>query len=342
MNQTPLSLPSDFSIGALYRTRPATPEDASAVADQLNACWIKYTGKPLMDADEIRSEWKKDTFNLATDSQLVFTPDNLLAGSATVWEQSPYVHFDTMADVHPDYEGRGIGLALCTWIEQRVCQSIPKAPEGSRVVIQQSIISTNQAAKELLTAQNYQVVRHSLDMIIEMDTLPPEPVLPDGLIIRPFIRGQEERPMVQAIQDAFQDHWGFIVRPLEDELHDWQQFMDTAPNFVPELFFVAVDGDQIAGTCFNVPIVVQPDRGWLFALGVCRPWRRRGLALAFLQHSFRALYQYGRHQVALAVDAQSLTGATRLYEKAGMHVERQFDIYEKELRPGQELSTQSL
>jgi len=39
------------------------------------------------------------------------------------------------------------------------------------------------------------------------------------------------------------------------------------------------------------------------------------------------------------VDAQSLTGATRLYEKAGMHMERQFSFYEKELRAGADLAT---
>jgi mycothiol synthase len=42
------------------------------------------------------------------------------------------------------------------------------------------------------------------------------------------------------------------------------------------------------------------------------------------------------------VDAQSLTGATRLYEKAGMYVQRQYATYEKELRPGEDLSTQSV
>jgi mycothiol synthase len=52
------------------------------------------------------------------------------------------------------------------------------------------------------------------------------------------------------------------------------------------------------------------------------------------------LYERGQKKVALGVDAASLTGATRLYERAGMHVARQYDTYEKELRPGRDLSTQ--
>lgn len=42
------------------------------------------------------------------------------------------------------------------------------------------------------------------------------------------------------------------------------------------------------------------------------------------------------------VDGQSLTGATRLYEKAGMHPVYKETLYEKELRPGVELATQAL
>jgi len=46
--------------------------------------------------------------------------------------------------------------------------------------------------------------------------------------------------------------------------------------------------------------------------------------------------------VGLGVDAGSLTGATRLYERAGMRPIRQFDTYELELRPGRDISLQKL
>jgi mycothiol synthase len=44
----------------------------------------------------------------------------------------------------------------------------------------------------------------------------------------------------------------------------------------------------------------------------------------------------------MGVDAQSLTGATQLYERAGMHVERRFANFEKVLRPGRDMRTLSL
>ena len=78
------------------------------------------------------------------------------------------------------------------------------------------------------------------------------------------------------------------------------------------------------------------------SLAIRRQWRRRGIGLAFLYHAFGEFYRREIHNVYLGVDAQSLTGATRLYERAGMHVVRQYNTYEKELRAGRELSTQSV
>ena len=54
------------------------------------------------------------------------------------------------------------------------------------------------------------------------------------------------------------------------------------------------------------------------------------------------MQQAGKQRAGLGVDAESLTGALKLYKKAGMQVYRQFNLYEKELRPGRELSTVSV
>jgi ribosomal protein S18 acetylase RimI-like enzyme len=82
--------------------------------------------------------------------------------------------------------------------------------------------------------------------------------------------------------------------------------------------------------------------GWVDTLGVRRPWRRQGLAEALLYHSFAELRRRGLTRVGLGVDAHSLTGATRLYEKVGMRAIRDFTLFEKELRPGVNLATQTI
>ncbi|MGH2479754.1 MAG: GNAT family N-acetyltransferase, partial [Ktedonobacteraceae bacterium] len=127
---------------------------------------------------------------------------------------------------------------------------------------------------------------------------------------------------------------------LSDNFEDWyQRSITNAEKFDPSLWFVAVVGDEIAGISLCDYYL---DDGLVGTLGVRRPWRRKGLGLALLYHSFGEFYRRGTHTITLGVDSQSLTGATRLYERAGMHILLSYDAYEKELRPGVDLSIQTL
>jgi mycothiol synthase len=332
------------TLSGQFTVRPATLDDVEAAVELINACTIELTGEPRVSVQDVCSDWQQPGFDLETDTLLVFSPGGELVGHVELWDNE-YVRIYVRGDVRPEFRGRGIGTALCRWAEERARQSIPKAPEGARIVLFQEAFNTDEAAQELLRRQGYQVVRHSFHMRVEMDGPPPEPAVPARLTIRPFICGQEERAMVMAVHEAFRDQWGFVERPFEQVYQEWMHLMETHPDVDPSLWFVAVDeqANEIAGTSFGHPTWGEdPEMGWIFGVGVRRPWRRRGLALALLQHCLAALYRRGRRTVGLGVDAQSLTGATRLYENAGMHVYRQFVHYGKELRPGEELSIQAV
>jgi ribosomal protein S18 acetylase RimI-like enzyme len=69
-------------------------------------------------------------------------------------------------------------------------------------------------------------------------------------------------------------------------------------------------------------------------LGVRRGWRRRGIGLALLGAAFTEFHRRGIPRAELGVDSENPTGATRLYERAGMHVAHAWETWEKELRPG--------
>ena len=317
-----------------YRLRPATLDDAYAVADLRNTCAIEQTGRPQVDPGELRSEWQAPYFCPETDAVVVLSSRGRIIGQAVVRDQEPHVHLFATADVHPLYRDLGIGTALSQWAEERGRKAARKAPPGVRVVLTQSALSSDAPTMALLRAQGYETAHHEFWMVIELERSPPRAVVPDGIVIRPFSRGSEERSVVQAIQLAFQGHYGYVERPLEDELADWAHYFDTAPPGTESLWFVAADGQEIAATCLCHPYLAEdPDMAYVFALGVRPAWRRRGVALALLLHSFHEIYGYGRRRVALSVDAESPTGAARLYEKAGMHIERQSTFFEKELRP---------
>src|SRR5215218_281201 len=77
--------------------------------------------------------------------------------------------------------------------------------------------------------------------------------------------------------------------------------------------------------------------GWVDVVAVRRPWRNRGLGLALLRHAFTECHRQGTHRVSLSVDAESITGAPRLYGRAGMRVRESYIIHLKEFRPGVDL-----
>ncbi len=86
---------------------------------------------------------------------------------------------------------------------------------------------------------------------------------------------------------------------------------------------------------------VLEGQGWVTVVGVRRQWRKRGLGLALLRHAFAEYHRRGVRKVALSVDAESITGAPRLYGRAGMRVRESYVIYLKELRPGVDLGDRS-
>ena len=72
--------------------------------------------------------------------------------------------------------------------------------------------------------------------------------------------------------------------------------------------------------------------GWVGMLGVRRPWRRRGLGELLLRTAFAEFARHGETRVGLGVDAESETGATRLYESAGMTLAFRINVFRKDLR----------
>src|SRR6266540_1357959 len=135
----------------------------------------------------------------------------------------------------------------------------------------------------------------------------------------------QEREIFDASEDAFQDHWGFVPH----DYHEWRAWTVERPSFDPSLWLIARDGDEIAGIslCY-----VGEGEGWVGVLGVRRPWRKRGLGRALLLESLRELRRRGMPCGALGVDSENPTGATRLYERAGMNVVNQSDAYKKDIR----------
>ncbi|MBA2289143.1 MAG: GNAT family N-acetyltransferase [Chloroflexia bacterium] len=159
-----------------------------------------------------------------------------------------------------------------------------------------------------------------------MNEIPPSPAWPDGIEVQTLVAGEGERLFYSTLEEAISDHWGHVPTSFVS----WKN-RRMRHGFDPGVWFLAVADSEPAGAAI---CSISENIGWVDSLGVRRPWCKRGVGLALLQHAVGEFRRRGLQRVALGVDAASPTGATRLYERAGLTVAQQHATYAKELRPG--------
>lgn len=333
-----VELPEGFTV------RGATQGDLESAMKLFNRWSRSVIGRDeLVDLEALRNDLNSPDFQIEEDTRVVFAPNGDLAGYIEAWTNAkPPVHPWIWGRVDPLYEDKGIGTWLLRWAEERVLRALPSLPAELRFAPRAGTYREAEKAKKLLEDMGYRYIRSSYEMRIEMDAPVPEAEFPAGITLRAYHPETDAAAVYQAQRDSFCDHFGYVEEPFEEGLKRFKHFWESE-NSDPTLLFIAMDEDKIAGINLCRPQSFDDyDLGWVATLGVPRPWRKRGIGLALLRHSFNEFYRRGKRKVGLGVDAQNLTGALHLYENAGMHVHQTFELYEKELRAGTEISVQSL
>jgi GNAT superfamily N-acetyltransferase len=232
--------------------------------------------------------------------------------------------------VLPAWRGRGLGRALIGWTEAHARALVAADPASGPVVMSADTRETQTGMIGLLRARGYTPVRYWFRMETpDLDHIPDMP-LPPGLEIRPA-QPEHYRSIWEAMIEAVRDHWG----ASESEAQDFEGWL-TNPFFQPDLWVVAWDGDQVAGSILNY---IDPDYnvdtgrkiGYTEFITVRRPWRRRGLARAMLARSMAVHKAQGMTQTALGVDTDNPSGALNLYQHMGYQVTGQEITYRKPL-----------
>lgn len=333
-----------YTLPAAYTVRPTTLDDAEAVAQVYTEASRMRGDNELFDAEDIRKEWKREEFHLANSSRVVLDAEGQIVATVTVWDYAPPpVHPWVEWDVINIPERQAVALYLLEWGEERARQAIDRCPPEARVSFKSGTLSTCKPDKALLETFGMTPLRCFSRMMITLQEEPQVPVLPNGISIRTFNYPDELPRLVAARDEAWRDHFGYVERPLEENLKEWRHWLENDKLFDPSLWYLAIDNES--GEIASIVLCRReewgnPDCGYVNIVATRRPWRGRGLAQALLQHGFRELWQRGRNVITLYVDDSSPTGATRLYERVGMHINRQYIQYEKELRPGVELANQ--
>jgi len=300
-----LSLPEGF------RVRPATVEDAPAISELVIAVDTVVQGWSDSTPVELLEWWRLT--DLAENSWVV--EDDSLAAYAVVMPHGESAETDGF--VHPAKTGLGLG----NWL---VRQGEKRARELGFATVLTWCLAPDTDARALFEQSGYREVRRFYRMLVEHEAEPPAPEWPEGFRVSTFEPG-DARAFHAALDEAFAEEWNFVSQPFEQ----WAARRIDVPDFDPTLWFIVRERDEVAGVLRG-----DPERGgaaWVGALGVRPQWRKRGLGLALLRHAFAEFYRRGRPRVGLGVDAENPTGATRLYERAGMHVTYEAVAFRKEL-----------
>ena len=311
--------------------RFGTWDDLSAVTQLIyDVCEADGDTTVAVTEEEMALEWKSPNFNIETDGIVAVTADGRVVGYEEFYNEHEHSKLRTDGYVHPKFKGLGIGTALMRAVGERALKEIELAEPDVRVYIHSTMDAKDADARNIHEGEGYAPVRYHWRMQTDLTSPPPAAVFPDGIELRPFVRDEHARAAWQAHNEAFHDHW----ESHDVTFEEWEHIKFRRKEFDPSLWMIAWDGDEIAGFSHNR---YRMGIGWVGTLGVRRPWRKKGLGYALLIHSFGEFYKRGMKTIGLGVDAQNPTGATRLYQKAGMYAASEFVTYEKELRPGRKL-----
>ncbi len=130
------------------------------------------------------------------------------------------------------------------------------------------------------------------------------------------------------ITHAFRDHYDSHPAPLET----FCQRFDHETTDLGQWRLVFED-EQLVGLGISSNRYAAAGLGYVDTLAVRRSARGRGLGTYLLRQAFLDDRERGLRGTALHCDAENLTGATRLYEAAGMHRDQHYDAWKRHISP---------
>jgi mycothiol synthase len=296
--------------------RPPREDEFDAMLELMNAHQLAAFGEADYTADDLRT-WLTTPYVEIDRDLRVLERDGRLIGYADAdptRDEPPLWWCDVK--VAPDVDADEVVAELVAWLEQRAGEGrlrVWTSDDDARIV-------------SAFAALGFEPVRHSYRMEIDLGDLR-EPSWPAEISVRTATADDH-----QAVYDAVVEVWQDTHDPIDETFEEWAHWHVERDAYDPSLWFLAVSGDELAGFSICRSDPVDPHAGYVSLLGVRRPWRRQGLGEALLLRSFAEFRQRGLTRGTLGVDASSVTGATRLYERAGMSVYRDTVFLERAVR----------
>jgi mycothiol synthase len=291
----------------------------------LEACDLAELGETDPERVFLVETWTGPAMTLELDSMLVESAAGEVVAYGDVTARDVTAAIYAFSRLHPEPAEETVATLIAArmvaWAERRASE---RAVAGS-TRLRHSTSAFDRRTVGALRANGYQHVRTFWHMQRSLDGLGTSGPPPDGIRIRPMVVGRDEHGMYEADIEAFRDHFGF--EDLGEEAF-WREWTDFGPHD-PSLMFLAEEASGgVVGVCMTF---IDEGIGWVGEIGVRPAWRGRGIGTALLSRSFAEFASRGARVTQLNVDSKNESGATRLYERVGMSVRREFPVYEKQI-----------
>jgi mycothiol synthase len=182
---------------------------------------------------------------------------------------------------------------------------------------------------DALRAAGFSEVRRYWHMHIDLDAgyAQDQPPAPLGVTRTTAVTDDERRLIHRLDQEAFAEHFGFVPKSYDE----WMPWLSDRRDARPDTWWIAwLDGEPV-GLCMQDDSRIERDAGHVRVLGVVPHARGRGIATWLLRSAFAQSAREGRTAMTLTVDSDNTTGATALYERAGMKPERVILLFRRSL-----------
>jgi mycothiol synthase len=306
------------SLPAGYRIRPVDPvaDLAAAVAIQV-ACDLFDIGFSDNEETWICDDWSESAHR---GSWVVEDAAGEPCAYANISATDPGLTIDGYAAVLPQHRG-AVRAGLIAHVEAEA----RRIAVGSPMMI--VTFSATEGGGPVAETLGFTFSRAFWHMERGIDESFDATAPPTGVRLRPYIPPDDDRVGWELLEATFAGHYAIDPRPYEAYRSDVLEHERWDPSLVA---FAEIGRDPIG----IVVTEVIDGVGWVDDVGVRADVRGRGIGRALLEHGFALLAARGVERVQLNVDSRNATGATRLYEAAGMTVRRSYDCYEKRLVAG--------
>ncbi|MHA2363943.1 MAG: GNAT family N-acetyltransferase [Candidatus Hodarchaeales archaeon] len=276
----------------------------------------------VLTASEINNEFLKiSNFNPKTDILIAQSIDGVIAYNLTRWwinlQGTLCLYHDGY--VLPEWRSKGIGLALLDWSERKLNRVAVSLTLDGNAFFCHYVSQDNTDKLLILMKAGYIPAWGYVEMELTKYHTTEGLQSVRGIKIKQALE-KDSLLIWEAEQEAFENVRGYIPSNAEE-------FKKTTilPKIKSGLIFIAWDKKEIAGV---IICDTKDYSGIIDTISVRKPWRKKGIALALLNHGIQTLKKRDYDKIRLICESHQ-DGVKKFYEKVGFKVKKEYLLYMK-------------